>query len=39
MNHNFQEVILFLMLLGSDIEIVVKDNPRNKAGHMKVAMA
>ena len=29
----------FLTLLGSDIEIVVKDNVRNKPGHMKVAVA
>ena len=29
----------FLTLLGSDIEIVVKDSPGSKAGHMKVAVA
>ena len=28
----------FLTLLGSDIEIVVKDKPGKKAGHMKVAV-
>jgi len=29
----------FLTLLGTDIEIVVKDSPGSKAGHMKVAVA